>query len=896
VVLRAVVGRLSSALAFLLAASTAAEVGTAGIELRIVGAPSGADVAVTLASAEEARPAWTARARHAAAFTGVFPGRYRLSARAARRAPAEIALRVAPGETVALRVDLEKATVVVVDRYRGTVGTEFVEEELRGLPSGRTAWSLLETADATAILDRIEGAGLAAGEPGLVGIHGSSWTQAAYRMGLLDLTDPDRRGHSLLYPDLAPLAAIDIPSGLLPADVGGPGPVVELLARPPSAIWRGSAEFGWLTEALQAGPSGGAPPVARFGHWRGGGFSAGGPLVKERWALSLAGSLVRSRRFEGEEPWPLSGDLLSLATEVTFFPSPRDEARLFTSVQELRRPSPGRARYSPSDLTEDDRFFGALLRWEHRSDGGSRGSISAGYHRGTFEPGAAGGRAERVVERLRDGPVAGLFPGRGRSDRWQLAASFSAPARKITGGPHFARVGVEVSRSTSLTRRPEPRGLTAETVNGLPARVWDYGWAGPESVWRATDLSTWAADRMSYGRLSLEIGGRYDLTLAAPAGDSATITWSALSPRVAARVRITTGGTLAGFAGYARYRHRLPLPLLAFGDPTGPQGLVHRWNDADGDRVLDAGEVGALIARVGPGSSVASIDPGLEPPRTEEVVAGLDARLGRDWTVRFLGLRRRERDLLASVNLGVPPSAYAERLVPDPGGDLLGAADEQLLPIFDRKPESFGQDRYLLTNPDGENALHEGLELRMTGQVGPRLRLRLGATASRSIGPGGNRGFRARENDQGLTGEIREDPNASTFTRGRLFFDRAYTIKIAAFWHAPGDLRLGAEARYQDGQPFARFVIAPDLAQGPEAVMAIPRGRSRFSYTLTVDARLEKGFPLGRRRRFALAAEAFNLLDQRKGVEEDAVTGPSLRNITLVQPPRAVRLGARVEF
>jgi hypothetical protein len=63
-----------------------------------------------------------------------------------------------------------------------------------------------------------------------------------------------------------------------------------------------------------------------------------------------------------------------------------------------------------------------------------------------------------------------------------------------------------------------------------------------------------------------------------------------------------------------------------------------------------------------------------------------------------------------------------------------------------------------------------------------------------------------------------------------------------------------------------------------------------------VDARLEKGFPLGRRRRFALAAEAFNLLDQRKGVEEDAVTGPSLRNITLVQPPRAVRLGARVEF
>jgi hypothetical protein len=263
--------------------------------------------------------------------------------------------------------------------------------------------------------------------------------------------------------------------------------------------------------------------------------------------------------------------------------------------------------------------------------------------------------------------------------------------------------------------------------------------------------------------------------------------------------------------------------------------------------------------------------------------------------------------------VGVPITDYSVRYLPDPGGDILGTQDDQLLPVYDRKPESFGLDRYWLTNPAGFGSLHRGLELRVEKAVGARLLLRLGGTASMTEATGENRGFRVTENDQGLLGELFDDPNADTHASGRSFFDRAFTLKLAAAYQLPGGFHLAATARYQDGQPFGRLVVVPDLAQGPEAIPATPRGQitdawamdaagryvvpsgHRFSYTLTVDARLEKDLRLGARR-LALLVDAFNLLGTANEVEEDPVWGPSFRTPTAVQPPRSLRLGARLDF
>jgi hypothetical protein len=111
-----------------------------------------------------------------------------------------------------------------------------------------------------------------------------------------------------------------------------------------------------------------------------------------------------------------------------------------------------------------------------------------------------------------------------------------------------------------------------------------------------------------------------------------------------------------------------------------------------------------------------------------------------------------------------------------------------------------------------------------------------------------------------------------------------------------GGFHVGAVARYQDGQHFARMVVVPDLNQGPEAIQAYTRGHSRFTFTFTLDARVEKRFSIGGAGGVAIVAEAFNLLNNAIEVEEDAVVTREFRATTAVQPPRAIRLGFRVDF
>ena len=149
------------------------------------------------------------------------------------------------------------------------------------------------------------------------------------------------------------------------------------------------------------------------------------------------------------------------------------------------------------------------------------------------------------------------------------------------------------------------------------------------------------------------------------------------------------------------------------------------------------------------------------------------------------------------------------------------------------------------------------------------------------------------ENDPGVVGETFDQPNADTYARGRLFFDRAYTLKVAALWR-PRDWSFGAVANYQDGQPFARMIVVTGLPQGAEAIAAFPRSLHRFTFTLTVDARAERALRVGKVL-MAVAVEAFNLLDMKNEVEESVVSGPAFRRVTAIQPPRSVRLGLRLD-
>jgi len=176
-----------------------------------------------------------------------------------------------------------------------------------------------------------------------------------------------------------------------------------------------------------------------------------------------------------------------------------------------------------------------------------------------------------------------------------------------------------------------------------------------------------------------------------------------------------------------------------------------------------------------------------------------------------------------------------------------------------------------------------------------RLFLLFAATASAAEGSGGNPGYGPLENDQDVPGALFVNPNSNSYARGRLFSDRAFTIKWTTVYRFPHDVTAGAIARYQDGQPFSRIVVVSGPYQGVEGIQAYPNGGSRFTFTGTLDLRVQKGFRFDRGRVDAFL-DAYNLFTRNNEVEEYVVSGSLFRTPTAIQPPASVHVGVRVSF
>src|SRR5579872_176328 len=115
--------------------------------------------------------------------------------------------------------------------------TSVPTDRLANLPSSSNFFSLFETMQPELISDRIDTGGWSTGEAARIGAHGSSWTQTMFRVGDVDITDPDGSGTPLLIPEVFQWQRIDVATGLLPVDVNSSGVAVTLVPRRPGNTW-----------------------------------------------------------------------------------------------------------------------------------------------------------------------------------------------------------------------------------------------------------------------------------------------------------------------------------------------------------------------------------------------------------------------------------------------------------------------------------------------------------------------------------------------------------------------------------------------------------------------------------------------------------------------------------
>jgi len=778
------------------------------------------------------------------------------------------------------------------------LGSTLTADALADLPSsGGNLFTLLDTVIPEVISDRVDSGGLNIGGAARIGAHGSSWRQTLFRLDGVDITDGDGSGSPLLLPGVLMWDRVDVATGLLPIDVNAPGLAISLTPRRPTSTWTRSVEGLVAVPSPETGawPSPKAPAIARVGSSVNGSLLLSGPLVPDRVGLVLTASVTGGSRYERAETTAVDAFQASFFTHLVYTPDNRDEVRFTGWVQRTSTPFENRIAFGQPSSTEQGLGGHAQLTWERRTANDRTWSAFSGYNvrQRAFEVDPP---SSIVINRNTDGPAeALLYPGPGTDTNWTLGVRSSPPPTSAAAQSRFSPlVGVEFS-GTGVRMRPAIGGMIGETIEGLPTRITEFTGDTLPSHWNETTLAMYASQRWQlHPRVSIDAGLRFE-HLGGSAADASGVSWNDLLPKAGFRWYLTDVGRISAIAGYSRNAHRLALTDLAYGDPLAPTGSVYLWNTAaPATRPPLTSERGTLVSRIGPGAGTtagfSTIDPKLARPHMDELTVGFEGRPKPDMVVRLIGMARRERGLLGVVNTGVPTSSYSVMPLFDTG--LFG--DGSILPVFNRQPSTFGADRYELTNPDNDQATFVGAEL--TGQrQTDKLFLLFGITAGRSEALAGYRGFRAIENDGMVLGDVFTNPNSRTYAQGRIFNERGYTIKVATVYKLPYDFRVGIAARYQDGQHFSRLIVVPNLNQGPELIRAFRNGRTRFTFTGTLDARVQKDLVSGPRK-VALLVEGYNLLDMAYEIEEFQLTGPRSRTTTATQPPLSVHFGIRVEF
>jgi hypothetical protein len=877
-------------------ANTPAQQGTSTLRVRVTDAQAAHPASVSLSRddrPESVRVISVSGAIDTAAFTNLEPGVFVLRVDGTDGPLASIRLAIAAREIVAVDVGPESRgsptlRIRIVARTAIDEGVSFDERWLEDLPSGRDLWSLIETSVPFVIADRMDTGGVGLGHSALLGGRGASWISTGITFGDLRVLAPNALGLVPIAPDLTAVTGVSITSGLAPVEADTPGVLVALTPRRPALTRRGSFHASLTEPGMvddKALPN--APAIARMSTWR----EAGGQLsmpISQRTGLLLSAAGARSEFFERNLPVLWRAESASLLGHLVSHIDERNVFRLLGSAQHAKYPFEQRRQFGDRFVSERGRFAQATASWDHMADSAMT-SLGLSFQRGSFKPlvyNPAGGTIERVTDGIVPPPATATV-----SSEWGVTGSMTWPSFTFGRSTHELRAGVNARRAIT-TSSTVALPTVAEQVAGIAARVWIPA-AGASGVDR-TRLTgaAYLADRISLGaKLSIELGVRADISRGSSSARSQTVDWRTVSPRGSFHWNL---GPVSIFGGGGLYSDPLPLAWLGFGDAGETLSDVYRWNDLDNDRRFDAGEQGVLVTRHGWGQSIASIDSGLRAPRTVERTLGFELGARRALRFRSAIIWREQTSLLASVNTGVPASSYRVLYIPDASTDWDGPDDDRLLPVYERLPESFGKDRYLLTNPEGEQANYDGVEFTWTLNT-RRVVALFGVTAYRTRSWSANLGFGPLENDLGIIGERLERANAQPEVQGSYFFDRSYVGKFLAAYRAPGDIRFAVAARYQDGQPFSRVVVAPDLSTGAEMIHAYRTGRTRYTFTLTVDARVAKDFSIGGARG-SVHIDVFNLTRSLNEVEEDVLTTPSFRRSTAMQPPLAARVGFRISF
>jgi hypothetical protein len=869
-------------------------------------------------------------------------------------------------------------TPLVDTKKRGT-GTTLTTEELSQVPNARDPWGVLRNVPGV-LMDRVNIAGNENGQQAAVAGKGTESSDKMWNLDGLAVTDMSATGASPTYFDFEAFNEINVSTGGNDLQVQTGGININLTTKRGTNRFHGGARMlishddfarGNVPDEMRNDPrlqgNDKANYIQQISDY---GAELGGPIIKDRlWFYGTYGkqdirlvTLTQTNdktllpSYNGKLNWQATGNtMLSayyfLGSKQKFgrgvgYPLNESDTFLFNQDNAFTDGGlPGGLWKFQADHTFSPNFFISAKAAYYDT---GFGLVSRGGEESSFTLDYVAGEAIGSYQEYQAIRPQKIF---------NLDGSYFFEA---AGGNNELKFGFGYRDLSTLSSSHFFNNQLAGVINGpddYVARVYRDGL----TEYGGKYLSFYAGDVYTKNRLTLNFGARFDSQTAknfgseAPAnatfpnlvpavsydGDADNIIeWNTISPRVGVGLALDDARRTVLRASYANYADQLSFGWVTDENPIAYGYLAYSWNDRNGDRFVQPGEVNLndflynnAIDPDDPGavgSTVNRIDRNLKPKRDHELVLGVDREIGRNFAIGAAYTWRRAYDWDYRPRLGSEcsgePTVDSCRVI-RPGDYTQNASSTANgYTAFTYSPNAAlvtaGGGGRLRTNAPGFHTTFNGLELTMVKRLSDRWMGRIALSWNDWTMHWDGQPFGIGTNTFATAGSPTREERDANVQGGQLAILSGGSGKASFYTNTKWQLYANGLVQLPwgmdlSGAVFARqggaYPVSLNLAAGRDGTlraMATEKIDSiRYPDLWNIDLRLAKTIKLGGAG-LTLAAEWFNVMNNDVVLSRSrfanstaftqtvagAVPGEGLGRIEEIIVPSIFRFGARFSF
>ena len=891
-------------------------------------------------------------------------------------ANATLAIALAVGGQ-AETVEVSGETPLIDVTKRGT-GTTITTDQLKEVPNSRDPWGIMRNVPG-ALIDRVNIAGNENGQQASIAGKGSSSADKVWTLDGLVITDMSATGASPTYFDFDAFQEINVSTGGsdLTQQTGGFG--LGFVTKRGTNTFHGGGRYivtddkysssnitpelladinqGGTANRLAGGTGYCAPEAGQarekadyIDSIKDFGFDIGGPIIKDKlWFYATYGKQdIKLCRLNGTEDATLlpsyNAKLNWQAGENTMV-----TGYFFNgSKQKFGRAVGFFANEADSFLWNQDNAYtdgglpGGLTKFEinHTFNANFFASAKAAYYDTGFQLAARGGDSSGYTLDYDNARATGsylTYVGRRPQKTANIDASYFFQG---LGGNNQLKFGFGYRVATTNDTTHYNGNQLAGIVAGGPSTAYVHRDAAPRNEGRY--LSAYLGNVLTKDRLTVNVGVRFDgqtaknLPTAIPAnksfpseapavnypGSENLVDWKDLSPRAGFSYALSESRKTVLRGSYANYAGQLSYGIVnSAGVPAGL--LAYGWNDSNGDRVAQPGEVdiagGVLYTyNINPsnrtGIAPGRIDPNMKNQRDNEFVLGLDHELAPNLAVGVAYTFRNSKDFTYLPFLSAACAVGSECSIIRPEQYVRGAdvTSRGYTVSSYTAPGALvtagGNGRYR-TNFEGYTRKFNGLELTARKRMSNRWMANLALSyndwtedyaddnrANIGLANGTGSGNPTRTD----TGALVDGGPVSVLSGGSgkasFYSSFQWQVYADAAFTLPASFTISTALFGRQGGIYPINITSSLGADGNQRVLAGGVDDNRYDNLWNVDFRLARNSKIGRIT-ITPSIELFNALNNDVVLSRARNAGSAtLNRVEEVISPRILRIGARLSF